>query len=72
MGYDAFATIQAGINGVANPGNVIVYDGLYVENPNVNKALNCTIRPSCSNDGCNHWEPYVVLMVELALPLNRL
>ena len=40
MGYDAFATIQGGINGVANPGTVIVYAGNYFENPTVNKALN--------------------------------
>ncbi len=40
IGYDAFATIQDGINGVANPGTVIVYAGNYFENPNVNKELN--------------------------------
>ena len=42
MCFDAFSTIQGGINGVANPGTVIVYAGNYLENPNVNKALNIT------------------------------
>jgi hypothetical protein len=39
MGYDAFATIQGGVNGVANPGTVIVYAGNYPEAVTVNKSL---------------------------------
>jgi len=31
MGFDAFATITDGVNGVANPGTVIVYAGTYAE-----------------------------------------
>jgi uncharacterized repeat protein (TIGR02543 family) len=39
IGYDAFATIQGGVNGVANPGTVIVYAGNYPEAVTVNKSL---------------------------------
>ena len=39
MGYDAFATMQGGVNGVANPGTVIVYAGNYPEAVTVNKSL---------------------------------
>ena len=38
FGYDSFATIQDGINGVAAPGNVIVYAGTYDEDVAANKA----------------------------------
>ena len=40
IGYDAFATIQGGVNGVANPGTVIVRAGTYPEAVTVNKMLN--------------------------------
>jgi hypothetical protein len=39
FGCDSFATIQDGVNGVTNPGTVIVYAGTYPENVLVNKAL---------------------------------
>ena len=39
FGYDSFATIQDGVNGVANPGTVIVYAGTYPEAVTVNKSL---------------------------------
>ncbi len=39
FGYDAFATIQGGIDGVTNPGTVIVYAGNYPENVFLNKTL---------------------------------
>jgi hypothetical protein len=39
IGYDAFATIQAGINGVATGGQVIVAAATYVENPSVTRAM---------------------------------
>ncbi|MBI3424585.1 MAG: putative Ig domain-containing protein, partial [Acidobacteria bacterium] len=40
IGYDAFATIQGGINAVANPGTVNVAPGSYPENVTVNKNVN--------------------------------
>jgi len=39
MGFDAFATIGAGVGGVANPGTVIVYAGSYSENVTTAKTL---------------------------------
>lgn len=39
IGYDAFATIQGGINGVAPDGTVNVASGTYDEDVNVNKTL---------------------------------
>ncbi|MDQ1592641.1 MAG: hypothetical protein QOG71_3268 [Pyrinomonadaceae bacterium] len=39
IGYDAFATINGGIGGVANPGTVNVYAGTYDEDVNVNKTV---------------------------------
>ena len=39
MGYDAFATIQGGINGVAAGGTVIVYAGFYDEQVQISKTL---------------------------------
>ena len=39
IGYDAFATIQGGVNGVTNPGTVNVASGTYDEDVNVNKTL---------------------------------
>ena len=39
MGFDAFATIGAGVNGVANPGTVIVYPGSYTDNVTTTKTL---------------------------------
>jgi hypothetical protein len=39
IGYDAFPTIQGGINGVTAGGTVIVYAGNYKENPTVNKSV---------------------------------
>jgi hypothetical protein len=39
IGYDAFATIQGGINGVATGGQVIVAAATYVENPSVTRAM---------------------------------
>ncbi len=38
FGYDAFSTIQGGIDGVAVSGTVHVYNGTYDEDVNVNKA----------------------------------
>ncbi len=40
FGYDSFATIQDGVNGVADPGTVIVYAGTYPEAVTVDKSLN--------------------------------
>jgi autotransporter-associated beta strand protein len=39
IGYDAFQTIQGGIDAVANPGTVNVYAGTYHEDVNVNKSV---------------------------------
>ena len=39
IGYDAFATIQGGINAVATGGTVNVAAGSYVENPAVSRAM---------------------------------
>ena len=39
MGFDAFATIQGGINAVATGGQVIVAAGSYVENPTITRAM---------------------------------
>jgi hypothetical protein len=39
IGYDAFATIQGGVNGVAPNGTVNVAPGTYDEDVNVNKTL---------------------------------
>ena len=39
FGYDAFSTIQDGVNGVATNGTVNVYAGTYDEDVNVNKTL---------------------------------
>ena len=39
IGYDAFATIQGGVNAVATSGTVNVYAGPYVENVTINKDL---------------------------------
>ena len=39
MGFDAFATIGGGVNGVANPGTVIVYPGSYSDNVTTTKTL---------------------------------
>ena len=39
IGFDAFATIQGGIGGVANPGTVNVASGTYDEDVNVNKTV---------------------------------
>src|ERR1041385_5324968 len=39
MGFDAFTTIGAGVNAVANPGTVIVYPGTYTENVTTTKTL---------------------------------
>jgi len=41
-GYDAFSTVQGGINGVAAGGNVIVYAGTYNEAPIINKHVTVT------------------------------
>ena len=39
FGCDSFATIQDGVNGVTDPGTVIVYAGTYPEAVTVNKSL---------------------------------
>jgi hypothetical protein len=39
IGYNAFPTIQGGIDAVANPGTVNVYAGAYNEDVNVNKSI---------------------------------
>jgi hypothetical protein len=39
IGYDAFSTIQGGIDGVANPGTVNVAAGTYNEDVDVNKSV---------------------------------
>ncbi|MEP7342572.1 MAG: right-handed parallel beta-helix repeat-containing protein, partial [Acidobacteriota bacterium] len=39
FGYDAFATVQNGVNGVATGGQVIVYAGTYIEDINVNRTM---------------------------------
>jgi hypothetical protein len=56
FGYDAFKTIQNGINGVAAGGQVLVESGTYVENIVVNKGVTltgagqatCTVIPAMS------------------------
>jgi hypothetical protein len=39
FGYDAFSTVQGGIDGVANPGTVNVAAGTYLEDVNLNKSV---------------------------------
>jgi hypothetical protein len=61
MGYDAFATIQSGVNGVATSGTVNVAAGAYTENVIVAKSLtlngagkaSVTQRPATSNPNCD-------------------
>ncbi|MBK8316606.1 MAG: hypothetical protein IPL01_22375 [Acidobacteria bacterium] len=42
IGYDAFATVQGGVDGVAASGQVIVYAGTYVEDVTINKSITVT------------------------------
>ncbi len=39
FGYDAFATIQNGVNAVATGGEVVVYAGTYIEDVNINRTM---------------------------------
>jgi hypothetical protein len=39
FGYDAFATIQNGVNAVATNGQVVVYAGTYIEDVSINRTM---------------------------------
>ncbi len=60
FGYDSFATIQGGVDGVASGGLVNVADGLYTENVTISQPLTLngagaptvTLRPAISDPNC--------------------
>ena len=60
-GYDAFNTVQGGINGVAEPGHVIVYAGTYNESLNINKHVIIT-GAGASTTIINGGDPYSVII----------
>jgi hypothetical protein len=60
-GYDAFNTVQGGINGVATGGTVLVAAGTYTEAPNISKHVTVTGAGS-STTIINGGDPYSVFI----------
>jgi len=58
-GYDAFNTVQGGINGVAMGGNVVVYAGTYTEALSIDKHVTVT-GAGASTTIINGGDPYSV------------
>lgn len=60
-GYDAFNTVQGGINGVVAGGHVIVYAGTYNESLTISKAVTITGEDRATTV-INGGEPYSVMI----------
>jgi hypothetical protein len=60
-GYDAFNTVQGGVNGVAAGGNVIVYAGTYTESVNISKHVTVT-GAGANTTIINGGDPYTVII----------